>query len=198
MCQNGRFCTSRIFNVHSVEISGFFCHSDFTWNQFQGFSKYQNCHFSNCREIEFWFYGKFQSWKLSKWQFCNFWSAWYWFHVKSEWQKNTEKLRLKPISRIGVLSTSRRVLKCKHKSYGALSSFGDDRDISKVCYTDQSFYSVHITRVVASVGKKKLSYLTFCQKCTSSAKSVKRWHYNFNFKKLQIQIVIAEKVVSFD
>ena len=31
--------------LHSVDISGFFCHSDFTWNQFWWFKKLKICHF---------------------------------------------------------------------------------------------------------------------------------------------------------
>ena len=31
---------------HSVEFWGFFCHSDFTWNQFRGFQKGKFCHFN--------------------------------------------------------------------------------------------------------------------------------------------------------
>ena len=34
-----------ILVLHSVKISGFFCHSDFTWNQFWRMQKFKNCHF---------------------------------------------------------------------------------------------------------------------------------------------------------
>ena len=39
----------------SVEISGFFYHSDFTWNQFVGFWKCKICHFNTFRGFELWF-----------------------------------------------------------------------------------------------------------------------------------------------
>ena len=42
--------------THSVEISGFFYHSDFTWNQFWGFLKCKICYSNTFRGSEFWFY----------------------------------------------------------------------------------------------------------------------------------------------
>ena len=39
-------------SLHIVEISGFLCHSDFTWNQFWKFLKFQNCRFCNFRGSE--------------------------------------------------------------------------------------------------------------------------------------------------
>ena len=39
--------------MHSVEISWFFCHSDFTWNQFWWIWKYEKCLFSIFRGFEF-------------------------------------------------------------------------------------------------------------------------------------------------
>ena len=45
--------------MHRVEISGFFCHSDFTWNQFWCFQKCKFCHFTTFRCSEFVDLGKF-------------------------------------------------------------------------------------------------------------------------------------------
>ena len=39
---------------HSVEISWFSCHSDFTWNQSLWFQKCKICHFNYFRGSEFW------------------------------------------------------------------------------------------------------------------------------------------------
>ena len=46
-----------------MQIAGFFCHSDFTWNQFWRILKLQNCHFCTFRGSEFWFFMTF----------CTFW-----------------------------------------------------------------------------------------------------------------------------
>ena len=43
--------------LHRVEISWFFCHSDFKWNQFWEFLKCKICHFNTFRGSEFWVYG---------------------------------------------------------------------------------------------------------------------------------------------
>ena len=40
---------------HSVEISEFFCHTDFTWNQFWRLEEVKNCHVCRFRGSEFWF-----------------------------------------------------------------------------------------------------------------------------------------------
>ena len=45
--------------LHSVEISGFFCHSDFTWNLFWSFWSPKNCHFDHLSMSEFWIFGNF-------------------------------------------------------------------------------------------------------------------------------------------
>ena len=43
-----------VLNVHSVEFSGFFGHSDFTWNQFLWLSRsYEKCYFYNFGDSEF-------------------------------------------------------------------------------------------------------------------------------------------------
>ena len=55
--------------LHSVEISWFFYHSDFTWNQIWGFWKCKICHFNTFIESEFWFLWIFalcHSWKWPK------------------------------------------------------------------------------------------------------------------------------------
>ena len=39
-----------------MEISGFFCHLDFTWNQFWSFWSSKNCCFNHLRSSEFWFF----------------------------------------------------------------------------------------------------------------------------------------------
>ena len=49
-------------NTHSLEISRFFYHSDFAWNQFWGFLKCKINHFNTFRGLEFWFW----------WIFCTF------------------------------------------------------------------------------------------------------------------------------
>ena len=41
---------------YSVENSGFFCHSDFTWNQFWWFQKFKICYFCLSRSSQFWFW----------------------------------------------------------------------------------------------------------------------------------------------
>ena len=48
---------------HSVEISGFFYHSDLTWNQFWWFYKWKICQFNTFAGSEFIFFN-----------FCTFWS----------------------------------------------------------------------------------------------------------------------------
>ena len=51
---------------HSVEISQFFYHSDFTWNQILGFEECKICHFKTFRASEYWFlwiFALFESWK---------------------------------------------------------------------------------------------------------------------------------------
>ena len=46
------FMSVEVDGAHSVEILGFSYHSDFTWNQFWRFLKFQNCSFSNFRGSE--------------------------------------------------------------------------------------------------------------------------------------------------
>ena len=86
-----------------MEISGFFCRSDFPWNQFQEFQISKNCRFNTFRSSKLWFLWIFEVsggwiWPKSKIQrskngkkqhFLNFYSLQNWFHVKSWWQKNT-------------------------------------------------------------------------------------------------------------
>ena len=79
-----------LFRFFSVEITEFFCHSDFKWNQL--------C--SLCSgAFECWFSLEISHLKMSKVpKNSKFWSAQMvklagfgasnWFHVKSEWQKN--------------------------------------------------------------------------------------------------------------
>ena len=38
---------------HSMEISGFLCYSDFTWNQFWTILKFWNCHFCHFGAVNF-------------------------------------------------------------------------------------------------------------------------------------------------
>ena len=54
--------------AYSVEISGFYCHHEFTWNQFSWFLKDINCHFNHFRGSEFTFWEKFtfENWKIPK------------------------------------------------------------------------------------------------------------------------------------
>ena len=44
---------------HNVEISVFFCRSDFTWNQFGSFWSSKNCQFDFMNFTEFWIFGYF-------------------------------------------------------------------------------------------------------------------------------------------
>ena len=53
--------------LHSVEISWFFYHADFTWNQFWGFLKCKISHFNTFRGSEFsfsWTFTLFKAWHL--------------------------------------------------------------------------------------------------------------------------------------
>ena len=52
-------CNSFNVRVHSVEISRFFCHLHFTWNQLWSFWSPQNCHFDDISSFEFWLFGNF-------------------------------------------------------------------------------------------------------------------------------------------
>ena len=84
--------------IHSVDISWFFYHSDFTWNQFWGFSKCKICCFNTFRGFKLWFswiFALLKGWYLPngqnsqhlKWQkqqFLHFENPQNWFHVKSE------------------------------------------------------------------------------------------------------------------
>ena len=65
----GSFFVSTL-GLQSVKISGFFFHSDFTWNQFYRFQKYKICHFYTLAVYEFWFlwmFALFDGWNLSNW-----------------------------------------------------------------------------------------------------------------------------------
>ena len=72
---------------HNVEISGFICHSDLTWNQCWSFWSHKNCHFDHLSSSEVYIFGNFwlfQVWnsknqsskpsKLLKWQILTFWN----------------------------------------------------------------------------------------------------------------------------
>ena len=63
---------------HSVEISWFFHHSDFTWNQFLGFYRCKICHFDTFT-LRHWI-----------WIFMNFWALWM---LKFTKLKNSELLK---------------------------------------------------------------------------------------------------------
>ena len=45
-------CPQLLFLFHSVENYEFFCHSDFTWNQFWRIQKFKKCLFFNFRGSE--------------------------------------------------------------------------------------------------------------------------------------------------
>ena len=85
--------TLKTLVLHSVETSGFFYHSDFTWNQFGLFQKLQYYHFENLEWFEF-----LENFTLQKMQKCKcvkmadfyFKNLNNWFHVKSDWRKNSE------------------------------------------------------------------------------------------------------------
>ena len=52
-----------------MEISGLFCHSDFTWNRFWSFWSTKIYHFDHLSSFEFWIFGNFwhfQVWNVSK------------------------------------------------------------------------------------------------------------------------------------
>ena len=91
----------------SVEISWFFYHSDFTWNQFEGFQKDKIGHFYTIRRSEFLLFmnfctfwrlnfnklTKFRAPKVAKKQFSedvHLLDSSNWFHVKTEWYENSE------------------------------------------------------------------------------------------------------------
>ena len=61
------FFSQRRLKSHSVEISWFFYHLDFTWNQFWGFYKCKMCHFSTIRGSEIWvswIFAPFEGWNI--------------------------------------------------------------------------------------------------------------------------------------
>ena len=69
--------TKALAVTHSVEISWFSYHSDFTWNQFWSLKKCEICHFKTFRGSEFWFQSIFA-----------FFDAWNWPNLQnSEPQK---------------------------------------------------------------------------------------------------------------
>ena len=55
---------------HSVKISGFFCHSDFSWNQIWRIKKFYNCRFYNFWGSGFWYFGKYQTSNVEKADFA--------------------------------------------------------------------------------------------------------------------------------
>ena len=71
---------------------------------FGWFQKVKNCHFNKFEGFEYWFLEKFHIWKCqkfpkiqtsevlkwAKWQFLGYKMTNYWFHVKSDMQKNHE------------------------------------------------------------------------------------------------------------
>ena len=77
---------SLLFTVYSVEISNFFCHSNFTWNQSWRILSLKICHFNTSKESEVWLLWIFAplddsnlpNQQTSKPILQN------WFHVKSE------------------------------------------------------------------------------------------------------------------
>ena len=82
-----------------MEISGFHCHSGFTWNQFWSYWSPKKLSLHQFSSLEFLFFVTFSSVKFpknqnskpSKWLNGNFWCFIInsnWFHVKSEWQEN--------------------------------------------------------------------------------------------------------------
>ena len=61
--------------LNSVEISGFFCHSDFTWNQLRCLQKFKNCHFCIFWGSEFWdeeIVGNLEGLKITKFKIQSF------------------------------------------------------------------------------------------------------------------------------
>ena len=91
---------------HSVEITEFFCHSDFTWKQFWLIWECQKMSFLNVSEaFNFDFLAISHLWKVSripkysKFRFaemakmavfeCRLWICQKWFRVKAEWQRNS-------------------------------------------------------------------------------------------------------------
>ena len=71
-------------SIHSVEISWFFYHTDFTWNQFWPFQ----CQFGELQPSKSAKMNKNQisdSPNVLKWQILPFWNPQNWFHVKSVW-----------------------------------------------------------------------------------------------------------------
>ena len=74
--------------LHSVEILGFFYHTDFTWNQFWPFQ----CQFGELQPSKSAKMNKNQiqtsePLNVLKWQIFRLLIGQKWFHVKSEWQK---------------------------------------------------------------------------------------------------------------
>ena len=69
-------------HCQSVEISGFFCHSDLTWTWFWSLWSPKKCHVDYLSSSEFWIFGNFwhfQVWIFSKYQNSNppKWLKWY-------------------------------------------------------------------------------------------------------------------------
>ena len=73
--------------LHSVEISWFYCLSDFTWNQIWRIWKCLLLPFLGlCWSAKI----KIQRLQMCQnWQILKLWIHQHWFHVKFEWQKNS-------------------------------------------------------------------------------------------------------------
>ena len=58
-----------LIEIHNVEISWFFWHSNFMWNQFWSFWSFKNCHLDRLISSEFWIFENwrhFKVWNFSK------------------------------------------------------------------------------------------------------------------------------------
>ena len=69
-----------------VEIAGFFCYSDFTWNQFQGLVYI----FQPSKNGKNSYKANFTALKMVKMAVFELLKSLNWFHVKSEWLKNPQ------------------------------------------------------------------------------------------------------------
>ena len=92
----------------SYEISGFFRHSDFTWNQFLVILNTQSCILNHFSSSTFWNFGTFwhfQVWNFSKnqhskplrllkWQFLTIWNQSKLISRKIRWSRNLISLHL--------------------------------------------------------------------------------------------------------
>ena len=64
----------QILTVHCVEISWFFDHSDFAWNQFWGLEKCKIWHFNTIRDTEFQYLWIFTFWRLKYTKLTKLWA----------------------------------------------------------------------------------------------------------------------------